>query len=108
VIVHICGDIKATGELLPRLTAKVISVDSVVAIKHLKQLAPDKVSMGNVSTFILEKADPEKVAKAAGVCLNHGVDILAPACGISPITPLANIRSLADCVTSWGQAAGAK
>jgi [methyl-Co(III) methanol-specific corrinoid protein]:coenzyme M methyltransferase len=108
VIVHICGDIKATGKLLPRLTAKVISVDSVVAIKHLKQLAPDKVSMGNVSTFILEKADPEKVAKAAGVCLNHGVDILAPACGISPITPLANIRSLADCVAAWGQAAGAK
>ncbi len=100
VIVHICGDIKGTGKLLPRLTAKVISVDSVVAIKLLKQLAPDKVSMGNVSTFILEKADPAKVAKAAGVCLNHGVDILAPACGISPVTPLANIRSLAECVAA--------
>ena len=100
VIVHICGDVKGTGKLLSRLTAKVISVDSVVAIKRLRQLAPDKVSMGNVSTFILEKADPEKVAKAAGLCLRHGVDILAPACGISPITPLANIRSLADCVAS--------
>ena len=104
VIVHICGNIKGTGSLLSQLTAKVISVDSVVAIHHLKQLAPDKVSMGNVSTFILEKATPEKVAKAAEVCLNQEVDILAPACGISPITPLANIRSLADCVASWGQA----
>ena len=102
VIVHICGDVKGTGKLLPQLTAKVISVDSVVAIKHLKQLAPDKVSMGNVSTFTLEKADPEKVAKAATLCLSHGVHILAPACGISPITPLVNIRSLADCVASWG------
>jgi len=101
VIVHICGDVKKTGKLLPRLAAKVISVDSLVAIKHLKQLAPDKISMGNVSTFTLEKADPAIVAKAANLCLSHGVHILAPACGISPITPLANIRSLADCLTSW-------
>lgn len=100
VIIHICGNIKATGRLLPQLTAGVVSVDSVVSIQHLRELAPEKVAMGNVSTFILEKGSPEKVAAAAGVCLSQGVEILAPACGISPLTPLANIRSLADLLVS--------
>lgn len=100
-IVHICGNIKATGKLIPKLTAEVISVDSVVAIHKLKELACSKATMGNVSTFILEKGTPEKVGKAARVCLNQGVDILAPACGISPLTPLENIRSMAETAKNW-------
>lgn len=95
VIVHICGRLKGTGAFLPQMSAKAISVDSVVPISRLKQLAPQKAAMGNVSTYILEKAQPDKVAKAGRVCLKHGVNILAPACGISPLTPLVNIRSLA-------------
>lgn len=100
VIVHICGNIRGTGNLLSQLTAKVISVDSLVGIHRLRQLIPGKAAMGNVSTYILEKSDPEKVARAAEVCLNQGVDILSPACGISPLTPLANIRSMARLLQS--------
>jgi len=100
-IVHICGNIKGTGRIITELTAEVISVDSVVAIHKLKEVAHDKATMGNVSTFILEKATPDKVRKAAGVCLNQGVDILAPACGISPLTPLRNIRSMVEAAIGW-------
>lgn len=96
VIVHICGNIKATGGLLSKLSARVVSVDAVVSLRRLSRLIPDKVTMGNVSTFTLERGTPEKVRKAGRACLRQGVDILSPACGISPLTPLANIRSLAD------------
>lgn len=95
VIIHICGNIKVIGHLLRQLAAPVVSVDSIVSIKTLRELAPDKVAMGNVSTFTLEKGSPDKVAAAASLCLNQGVEILAPACGISPVTPLANLRALA-------------
>jgi MtaA/CmuA family methyltransferase len=97
-IVHICGDVKSLGETLREIRAEAVSVDSVVGIPRLQDLAHGKVTMGNVSTFLLERGTAEAVALAGRVCLDHGVDILAPACGIGPRTPLANIKSLAGTV----------
>jgi MtaA/CmuA family methyltransferase len=95
-IVHICGNVKSLGDSLASLSAAAVSVDSVVGIGALRDLAPGKVTMGNVSTFMLEKGEPEQLAKAARLCLEQGVDILAPACGIGPRTPVANIKALAE------------
>lgn len=99
-LVHICGDVKCLGELLAQLEADAVSVDSMVGIRQLRELARGKVTMGNVSTQLLEERDPEAVFRAGRLCLEHGVDILAPACGIGPRTPIANIRRLADCVAN--------
>ena len=93
-IVHICGDVRCLGGLLSEIAAESISVDAMVSIKTLKELAPAKVSMGNVSTYLLEKGTPDDIAKHGERCLRVGVDILAPACGISPKTPVANIMGL--------------
>ncbi|MGC2047574.1 MAG: uroporphyrinogen decarboxylase family protein [Gallionella sp.] len=93
-IVHICGDVRCLGGLLSEIAAESISVDAMVSIKTLKELAPAKISMGNVSTFLLEKGTPGDIAKHGKRCLRVGVDILAPACGISPRTPVANIMGL--------------
>jgi MtaA/CmuA family methyltransferase len=97
-IVHICGDVKSLGNLLGELSAEAVSVDSVVGIPKLKQLAGGKLTMGNISTFLLEQGSAEDVVRAATACRVHGVDILAPACGIGPRTPISNIRILADSV----------
>jgi len=95
-IVHICGDAKRLGAVLQGLSAKAVSVDSVVEILNLQRMVPGKVTMGNISTFALERGEPVKLAKMAEQCLRHGVDILAPACGISPKTPLQNILAVAE------------
>lgn len=95
-IVHICGDAKSLGPALEALHAEAVSVDSVVGIPKLKELARGKVTMGNISTFLLEKGSADAVCRAGRGCLEQGVDILAPACGIGPRTPLVNVRSLAD------------
>ena len=97
-IVHICGNVKSLGGSLANVSAAAVSIDSLVGIGTLKELAPGKVAMGNVSTFMLEKGEPQQLAKSARRCLADGVDILAPACGISPRTPVANIRALAEAV----------
>lgn len=94
-IVHICGDVKRLGTALELLSAEALSVDSVVGIKQLQDLAPRKVTMGNISTYILERGEPEKLEKVSEQCLRNGVDILAPACGISPKTPIKNIQAVA-------------
>jgi [methyl-Co(III) methanol-specific corrinoid protein]:coenzyme M methyltransferase len=102
-IVHICGDVRSLGELLGELSAEAVSVDSVVGILKLKQLARGKRTMGNISTVLLEQGGAEGVVRAGMACLAHGVDILAPACGIGPRTPINNIRSLADSVARPGE-----
>lgn len=96
-IVHICGDVKrGLGDILQHLGADGVSVDSVVGIQQLRDLVPGKATMGNVSTYVLERGDPEKLVKVSRQCLNHGVDILAPACGISPKTPIRNIQAVSE------------
>jgi [methyl-Co(III) methanol-specific corrinoid protein]:coenzyme M methyltransferase len=93
-IVHICGNVGCLGPLLSEISAEALSVDSLVSIRKLKELAPAKVAMGNVSTYLLAKGKPEVVRQNGRRCLRVGSDILAPGCGLSPTTPLANIRSL--------------
>ena len=97
-IIHICGNVKSLGDALAGLSAAAVSVDSMVGIATLRELAPGKATMGNVSTFMLEKGEPEQLSRAAWRCLEEGVDILAPACGIGPRTPVANIRAVAEAV----------
>jgi len=100
VIVHICGDVRSLGATLSRVSAQAISIDSLVSIRTLKEMAPAQLGMGNVSTYMLEKSAPEAIMKRGKRCLEMGADILAPACGISPITPIENIRGLARTVAS--------
>ena len=54
--------------------------------------------MGNINTQLLHQGIPERVCRAVGHALEHKVDIIAPACGLSMSTPLENLRALTDMV----------
>ena len=97
-IVHICGNIRAILAQMLQLEADCISVDAMVSIRTVKKHKKDLVLMGNVSTFLLEKGTPNRVTKTAKAVIKQGVDILAPACGLSPLTPTKNIRALLNVV----------
>jgi len=101
-IVHICGNVRTLGTMLSEVAAEAVSVDSMISIKALKELAPAKVAMGNVSTYLLAKGNLSRVRRSGEICLQRGAGILAPACGISPKTRLASIRSLAQVVSDLG------
>lgn len=52
---------------------------------------------GNVSTAkTLFTGKPEEVKAEALSALRAGTDLLAPACGIAPGSPLANIKALVE------------
>jgi MtaA/CmuA family methyltransferase len=106
-IVHICGDVRSLVNALPRISAPVISVDSIVPIRTLRALAPEHLTMGNVSTYVLEYGTPETLTTVARSRIDAGVDIVAPACGIGARTPLRNIRAVADTVRGAGDRVGA-
>jgi [methyl-Co(III) methanol-specific corrinoid protein]:coenzyme M methyltransferase len=98
LILHICGHLNSVKHLLPELRVEAISTDALVSLPRLKEEHPELVTMGNVSTYLLEFGDAEKVARTTARLVEEGVDIIAPACGLSTSTPLRLIRALTEAV----------
>ncbi len=99
VIVHICGDLTAVKPLLVEIGADVISVDAVMSLRRLKEEFPALKTMGNISTFLLDSGPAEKIRQQTQRLVAEGIDVIAPACGLSTSTPLENIRALTETVT---------
>lgn len=97
-IVHICGRVHSLGTALSEIDAESISVDAVASIRMLKRLAPSKIAMGNVSTYLMANGRPDVILNYGKRCAKSGAQILAPACGMSTRTPAENIRSLSKSV----------
>lgn len=93
VIVHICGRMQAVAKHVAALHGDAISVDALVSLPKLKESCPEITTMGNLSTYMLEFGSPESVQKGTEQLLASHIDILAPACGLSTSTPLANIQA---------------
>ena len=98
VIVHICGKISAVKKYIPEIKSDAISTDSSINLKMLKEEYPQLITMGNLSTYLLEFGDEEKVADQTVRLVNDGINIIAPACGLSTSTPLKNIESMTKVV----------
>lgn len=95
VILHICGNANTIISSLNLTGADALSFDSMVSMKQAKSVLKRNV-MGNVNTQLLHTADKEKIRRAVVHCLESGVDILSPACGLSMATPVDNLREMTD------------
>ncbi|GAN33231.1 MAG: MtaA/CmuA family methyltransferase [Candidatus Brocadia sp. AMX2] len=100
VIVHICGDVSSAYKQIERLATKCISVDSAVNIKEARGSLPGKKLMGNVSTVLLQNGPSDKIQKVSKNLLDFGIDILAPACGLSAKTPVRHIKAMTETAKS--------
>ncbi|MDR3588330.1 MAG: uroporphyrinogen decarboxylase family protein [Negativicutes bacterium] len=98
VILHICGNMNRVWELIPRMNADAISVDAVVSLQKLKKDFPQVITMGNVSTYLLQDGPEEAVRRTAKRLAAEGVDIIAPACGLSTSTSIGMIRAMTGAV----------
>lgn len=98
VIVHICGKMNAVNKYIPNIKSDAISTDAFVSLKHLKEEYPKLTTMGNLSTFLLESGEQENIAKQTKRLVNDGINIIAPACGLSTSTPIKNIETMTKVV----------
>lgn len=103
VILHICGDMNRVRHLLPSLHADAISVDAVVSLKKLKDEFPRLITMGNISTYLLESGTEDAVRRTVRRLTKEQVDIIAPACGLSTATSVKMIRALTEAAAGYGQ-----
>ncbi len=102
-IVHICGQMNPVYKQVAGIRSHVLSFDSMVPMQEAKTNLPDRVLMGNVSTYALEFGTPEKVASLAKYCLEHGSSILSPACGLGMKSPLKNVRAMLETLRGGDQ-----
>jgi [methyl-Co(III) methanol-specific corrinoid protein]:coenzyme M methyltransferase len=100
-VLHICGN------ALPMIPDMVetgfdgISIEEDVDVAKIKPLVGDVKILGNVSSKgALVMGDPNQVEDESRKALEAGVDLLEPGCGISPITPIDNIKAMVKAATS--------
>ena len=97
VVFHVCGNVTPILNDMADSHCKGLSVeekvtDVVGAVELTKGCA---VIIGNVSSpFVLLSGDVAKVEEAVKAALDSNVAILAPGCGIAPMTPLDNIKAM--------------
>jgi MtaA/CmuA family methyltransferase len=97
VIVHICGNANTIIEGLNNIGASALSFDSVVNLRSARPRLKTRL-MGNVSTQLLHNGERDKLISITRNCIASGVDIVAPACGLSMATPIKNMKTVTDYV----------
>ncbi len=105
-IVHICGRLHSVFREMDQLHTSAVSIDSATSVVGIKEALEGKVIVGNVSTLLLKDGTPERIKAAALSSLRQGAAVLSPACGISPKTPLVNLKAMARAVKEfniWGK-----
>lgn len=98
VLVHICGEMKAVKPSIPKLHCDAISTDAFVNLRLLKNEYPQLTTMGNLSTFLLESGEPDKVSRQTASLVGDGIDIISPACGLSTSSSIRNIQAMTSTV----------
>ena len=93
-IVHICGQMQPVYREVDELRSDALSFDSVVPMKEARKHLPDRVLMGNVSTYALEFGTPDRVRTLTEGCVAAGSDIISPACGLGMKSPISNVREI--------------
>ena len=93
-IVHICGQMRSVYKQVNMIKSDALSFDSVVSMKSARENLPNRILMGNVSTYALEFGTPEKISSLTNKCIKDGSNIISPACGLGTKSPLANIQAI--------------
>ncbi|HLR20958.1 MAG TPA: uroporphyrinogen decarboxylase family protein [Tissierellaceae bacterium] len=94
VIIHICGQMHKVYAELNKIKADAFSFDAMVSIKEIKEQMPDRLVMGNISSFALEFSNEKKIQAMTRNVVKHGVDIVSPACGLGTQSSLKNIQAI--------------
>ncbi len=101
-IVHICGRLHSVYPFLDLLHCDAFSFDAMVNPLEVKRRLTGKAVMGNVSTHALCVMSDEKIKELTKTAFRQGMNIIAPACGLSLETPLANIRAMVNTARELG------
>jgi [methyl-Co(III) methanol/glycine betaine-specific corrinoid protein]:coenzyme M methyltransferase len=96
-VLHICGNVNSILSDMADCGFEGLSVEEKVGSpKKAKEVIGNRARfVGNISSpFTLLPGPVDKIKAEAKQALAEGVDVLAPGCGIAPMTPLENIKAM--------------
>lgn len=96
-VLHICGNVNSILSDMADCGFEGLSVEEKIGSpKKAKEVIGDRARfVGNISSpFTLLPGPVDKIKAEAKQALEDGVDVLAPGCGIAPMTPLENIKAM--------------
>lgn len=98
-ILHICGNVNPILSYMADCGFEGLSVEEKIgSAKAAKEIIEDRATLvGNISSpFTLLPGPVDKIKEETKQALEAGVDVLAPGCGIAPMTPLENIKAMVE------------
>ncbi|WP_406661767.1 methylcobamide:CoM methyltransferase MtaA [Methanolobus sp. ZRKC3] len=97
-ILHICGDSSDILDPMADSGFKGLSIEEKVDVRYARQVVGKRASIiGNISpSATLLGKSTDSIKKEAKQCIEDGVNILAPGCGIAPHTPTENLRAMVE------------
>jgi [methyl-Co(III) methanol-specific corrinoid protein]:coenzyme M methyltransferase len=101
VVLHICGSNTRILSLLHRVGAEVISLEDRTDLVQAVGAGDCAIAGGVPTVEVLLNGTPERVRRAVEESLSAGVHILAPGCGLAPMTPLENLREMVRAAREW-------
>ncbi|MDD3041657.1 MAG: methylcobamide:CoM methyltransferase MtaA [Methanosarcinaceae archaeon] len=96
-ILHICGNVNLILDYMADCGFEGLSVEEKIgSVKQAKEIIGGRAALvGNISSpFTLLPGPEDKIKTESKQALEEGIDVLAPGCGIAPMTPLENIKAL--------------
>jgi len=96
-ILHTCGYSLPIMDLMVKTGVSALSIDQKVSIANAKDTIGGRCTLvGNVDPVALQNKKPEDIIRDCAQILSMGTDVLAPGCGISPYTPLNNLKAMVE------------
>jgi [methyl-Co(III) methanol-specific corrinoid protein]:coenzyme M methyltransferase len=101
VILHVCGTNTKILHLLSRSGAAALSLESKTDLGKAVAEGSSAVIGGVAPVEVLLHGTTEDVRRASTECLEAGVHVLAPGCGIPVNTPIENLQEMVRVAHGW-------
>jgi uroporphyrinogen decarboxylase len=104
ITLHICGDTSTCIDRMIETGATGIEIDHVMDLRRVRQVCRERVTaIGNINPVdTLLSGTPDAIMSACRACVEAFAGshrfILATGCAISPLTPPANLKAMAETV----------
>ncbi len=98
-VLHICGNVNPVLDYMADCGFEGLSVEEKIgSAKNAKEIIGNRARfVGNISSpFTLLPGPVDKIKAESKQALEDGVDVLAPGCGIAPMTPVSNIKAMVE------------
>jgi MtaA/CmuA family methyltransferase len=95
-VLHVCGNSMPIMSLMLETGVKGLSIDQKTSMRKANEIVNHKVALvGNVDPVaVLLDMKPSAVENECKRIIEEGTDVLAPGCGLSPHTPLENLKAM--------------